>query len=145
MKSLSENRRAKFDYEVLEKFESGIELLGHEVKSVKSGRMNLTGSHCLIKNNQALLLGADIPPYQPKNTPAEYDPSRTRRLLLRHAEIKNLTGRLQEKGLSLIPLNTHLKKNLIKLELGLCRSRKKHDKREYLKKREHQKEIQKEK
>ncbi len=144
MKPLTENRRARFDYEVLEKYEAGIELLGQEVKSIKSGHFNLTGSHCLIKNGEAWLLGADIPPYQPKNASPEYDSTRTRRLLLHQTEIKNLTGRLQEKGLSLIPFQAYLKKNLIKLELSLARSRKKQDKREYLKKRESKKEIRKE-
>lgn len=141
MKILSENRRARFDYEILEKFESGIELLGHEVKSVKKGQFNLSASHALVKNGEAWLIGADIPAYQPKNAPADYDPSRSRKLLLRLVEIKNLSGRLHEKGLSLIPLNAHLSRNFIKLELGLVRSKKKHDKRETLKKKTIEKEM----
>ncbi len=142
MKTLAENRRARFDYEILEKFEAGVELMGQEVKSIKMGRINLSSSYAVIKNNEAWLLNADLPAYQPKNAPQDYDPKRTRRLLLHRSEIKNLTGRLHEKGLSLIPLNAHLKKNLIKIELGLCRSRRKQDKREVLKKRTTQKEIQ---
>lgn len=140
-KILSENRRARFDYEILETYEAGIELTGQEVKSVKGGGFNLNSAHVILKNNEAWLLNSQIPPYQPKNAPENYDPERTRRLLLHSTEIKSLTGRLHEKGLTLIPLNSHLKKNLIKLDLGLGRSRKKQDKRELLKKRAAQKEI----
>lgn len=140
-KFLSENRRARFDYEILETYEAGIELTGQEVKSMKSGQFNLNGSHVILKNGEAWLLNAQIPPYQPKNAPENYDPERTRRLLLHSSEIKSLTGRLHEKGLTLVPLNSHLKKNLIKLDLGLGRSRKKQDKRELLKKRAVEKEI----
>lgn len=141
MKILSENRRASFDYEILEKFEAGIELIGQEVKSAKSGQFNLSASYAVVKNGQAELLNAQIPAYQPKNAPADYDPERTRHLLLHSSEIKNLSGRLHEKGLSLIPLKAYLKKNLIKLELGLARSKKKRDKRESLKKKAHLREI----
>lgn len=135
MKILTENRRARFDYEVLENFEAGIELLGQEVKSAKSGRLNLSASYAVVKNGEVWLLNSEIPAYQPKNAPVDYDSKRTRRLLLRSPEIKSLMGRLNEKGLALVALNAHLKKNLIKIELGLARSRKKQDKREYLKKR----------
>lgn len=135
MKILSENRRARFDYEILETYEAGIELIGQEVKSVKGGQFNLSASYVIVKNGQAELLNAQIPAYQPKNAPADYDPERTRHLLLHSSEIKSLSGRLHEKGLNLIPLKAYLKKNLIKLELGLARSKKKHDKREALKKK----------
>ena len=141
MKPLAENRRARFDYEILETYEAGLELIGQEVKSVKLGHLNLSSSYSIIKNNEVWLLNSEIPAYQPKNAPENYDPSRTRRLLLHKSEIKNLAGHLHDKGLSLIPLNAHLKKNLIKLELGLAKSRKKHDKRELIKKRTIQKEI----
>ncbi len=141
MKILSENRRARFDYEVLENFEAGIELSGQEVKSAKSGRLNLSASYAVIKNGEVWLLNSEIPAYQPKNAPIDYDSKRTRRLLLRSPEIKSLTGRLNEKGLALVALNSHLKKNLIKIELGLARSRKKHDKREALKKKAIEREI----
>ncbi|MBI3589538.1 MAG: SsrA-binding protein SmpB, partial [Candidatus Liptonbacteria bacterium] len=122
MKTLSENRRARFDYEILETFEAGVELTGQEVKSAKGGQFNLNSSYAVLKNNEAWLLNSQIPAYQPKNAPADYNPERTRRLLLHSSEIKSLTGRLHEKGLSLIPLNAHIKKNLVKLELGLSRS-----------------------
>lgn len=141
MKIIAENRRARFDYEILEKFEAGVELNGQEVKSAKLGRLNLSSSYAVIKNGEAWLLNAEIPAYQPKNAPVDYDSKRTRRLLLRATEIKSLTGRLNEKGLALVALNAHLNKNLIKIDLALARSRKKHDKRELLKKKTTEREI----
>ena len=139
--SLAENKRAYFDYEILEKYEVGIELSGQEVKSIKTGRINLSGSHVIIQNNQAWLLTADIPPYQPKNAPANYDPKRTRRLLLHKSEIAGLTGKTKEKGLTLLPLKVYIKGQKIKIEIGLGKSRKKADKREAIRKREIEKEI----
>ncbi len=141
MKDLAENRRARFDYAILETYEAGIELLGTEVKSIKSGRMSLGGSYAVLRGGEAWLLNADIPPYQPKNAPPDYDPKRSRRLLLHHSEIKNLMGKLHEKGLTLFPLRAYLQKGFIKIELGLGRSRKKSDKRELLKKRAHEREM----
>jgi len=134
---IATNKRAYFDYEILETYEAGIELKGFEVKAVKFGRINLAGSYVIIHNNQAWLLNADIPPYQPKNTPADYDSKRTRRLLLNKSEIKSLTGRTQEKGLTLVPLKVYTKGKggKIKVEIGLAKSRKKVDKRELIKKR----------
>jgi len=140
---IATNKRAYFDYEILETYEAGIELKGFEVKAVKSGRINLAGSYVIIHNNQAWLLNTDIPPYQPKNTPADYDSKRTRRLLLNKSEIKSLIGRTQEKGLTLIPLKVYTKGKggKIKVEIGLAKSRKKVDKRELIKKREDLREI----
>ncbi len=140
-KNLAENRRARFDYDILEKYEAGLELSGQEVKSAKGGKMNLAGSYAVIRGGEAWLLNAQIPPHQPKNAPADYDPARTRRLLLRREEIKNLLGRLHEKGLSLLPLRAYAKRGLVKLELGLGRSRKDKDKREVLKKRSVEREM----
>lgn len=140
---ITTNKRAYFDYEILETYEAGIELRGFEVKAIKSGRINLAGSYAIIRNNQVWLLNADIPPYQPKNTPVDYDSKRTRRLLLKKSEIKNLIGRTQEKGLTLVPLKVYTKGKFgrIKIEIGLGKSRKKADKRELIKKREVEREI----
>lgn len=140
---ISTNKRAYFDYEILETYEAGIELKGFEVKAIKTGRINLAGSYVVIRNNQVWLLNADIPPYQPKNMPDDYDSKRTRRLLLKKSEIKNLTGRVQEKGLTLVPLKVYTKGKArkIKIEIGLGKSRKKADKRELIKKREVEREI----
>ena len=140
-KTLSENRRARFDYEIQDHYEAGIELTGQEVKSVKTGHGNLSGAYAILRGGEIFLINCQIPPYQPNNTPKEYDPSRTRRLLLKKEEIRELTGKLKEKRLSLIALSFFLKKNLVKVDLGLGRSRKKSDKRELLKKRDVQREI----
>jgi len=141
MKVLAENRQAKFDYEILETIEAGIELLGFEVKAAKAGKINLTGSHARVKGNEVWLINATIQPYQPKNTPKDYDPERTRRLLVTKKEIKNLTGKTAEAGLTLVPMRAYIKGRLVKLELGLGRHKKKTDKREVIKKREADREI----
>ena len=94
METLAENRRAEFDYDLLEKFEAGLEFHGGEVKSVKAGRMELPGSYAIVRNGEAWLINAKIPPYQPKNALADYDPTRSRRLLLQKREIAHLAGKL---------------------------------------------------
>ncbi len=140
---ITTNKRAYFDHEILETFEAGIELKGFEVKSIKNGRINVAGSYVVLRESQFWLLGTDIPAYQPKNAPEDYDSKRTRRLLLKNNEIKELIGRTQEKGLTLLPLKVYTKgkSNLIKIEIGLAKSRKKADKRELLKKRDAMREI----
>lgn len=140
---IATNKRAYFDYEILDTYEAGIELRGFEVKSVKTGRINLAGSYAIIRDNQIWLLNADIPAYQPKNAPPDYDSKRTRRLLLNKPEIKNFIGRIQEKGLTLIPLKVYTKGRTerIKIEIGLAKSRKKFDKRELIKKRDIEREM----
>lgn len=142
MATISENRRALYDYEILERYEAGIELLGFEVKAIKSGRINLAGAYAVIRDNQPWLLNADIPPYQPKNTPQDYDSKRTRKLLLKKSEIASLIGRVQEAGLTLVPLKVYTKpasassaRGRIKVEIGLGKSKKAKDKREALKKK----------
>lgn len=136
MKTLALNKRAKYDYDILEKFEAGLILKGHEVKSIKTGRVNLRGAYVVIKDDEAYLINADIPPYQPKNIPEDYKPDRTRKLLLHKKEIKTLIGRGREKGLTLVPIRVYDKKGKLKLEFGIGKSKKKIDKRELIKKRE---------
>jgi len=151
-KDLAENRRARFDYDILETYEAGLELLGQEVKSAKGGRLQLAGSYVVIRpalrrglrrgeGGEAWLLNSQIPAYQPKNMREDYDPGRSRRLLLHSGEIRTLRGKLNEKGLSLLPLRAYSKHGIIKVELGLGRSRKAHDKREAIKKREAKREM----
>ena len=143
MRIFAENKKAYFDYQILEKFEAGIVLAGYEVKSIKSGRINLAGSYVIIKNEEAYLINASIPPYQPKNVPPEYDPSRQRKLLLKKKEIKYLIGKTRQKGLTLVPLKMYTKKREVKLEFGVAKGKKKADKRELIKKREVKREIRK--
>lgn len=142
MKPISKNKKAFFDFEVLEKFEAGLVLRGFEVKAIKTGRINLTGSHIIIRQNEAWLVGASVPPYQPKNTPESYDPQRTRKLLLSKDEIKRLTGRIQEKGLTLTPLSVYTNHGKVKLEFALARGKKLHDKRQKISERESRRRIQ---
>lgn len=138
---LAQNKKALFEYEILEKYEAGLVLFGFEVKAIKTGHLNLQGSYVIFKNDELYLINAHIPPYQPKNTPTDYDPYRSRKLLLHRAEIKNLIGRIRQKGLTLVPLNVYTKERKIKLEFALARGKKKADKRETIKKREAQREI----
>ena len=141
MAEVSANRRAYFDYEILQTYEAGIELFGFEVKAIKSGRMNLSGAFAAIRANEAWLLNASIAPYQAKNTPSNYDPTRSRRLLLHKSELKELLGAASRKGLTILPLKAYTKQNRIKLLIGLGKHKKKQDKRETIKRREAEREI----
>lgn len=144
MSDFATNRNAHFEYEILDTYEAGIELFGFEVKSVKTGHINLTGSFAIIKDSQAWLINATIPAYQPKNAPKNYDPIRTRRLLLRKKELKELIGASAQKGLTMVPLKMYNKKGLIKLLIGLSRHKKQKDKRETIKKRDIEREVRRE-
>ncbi len=141
MPTLAVNRRAKFDYEILDVFEAGLVLKGYEVKSIKQGHVGLKGSYVAIKDGEAYLLNAMVPPYQPRNIPGEYDPTRPRKLLLRKKEIRSLVGKSKEKGLTLVPLRVYTRKGKIKLEFGIGRGKRKIDKRELIKKREDKRKI----
>ena len=144
MKVLSKNKKAYFNYEIIDRFQAGICLIGQEVKSIKSGRINLAGSYVVLRGEEVYLVGANVPPYQPKNAPPDYDPERSRKLLLRKAEIKQLIGKCKEKGLTLVPLKVYTIKGRIKIEFGVAKGRKKTDKRQLIKKRETDKEIERE-
>lgn len=141
MPAYATNEKARFDYEILETLEAGIVLTGQEVKSVKRGSASIKGAYVKILNNEAWLLGATVPPYQVGNIPADYDPQRSRKLLLKKSELKYLTGKSQERGLTLVPIKLYNKNGLIKLEIGIGRGKKKGDKREKITKREVQRNI----
>ncbi|MFH1820811.1 MAG: SsrA-binding protein SmpB [Candidatus Nealsonbacteria bacterium] len=144
MKALSENRKAYFNYQMLEKFEAGLVLTGQEVKSIRSGRIVLAGSYVIIQGGEAYLVNSTVPPYQPKNAPENYEPDRPRKLLLKKSEINYLFGQTEQKGLTLIPLRVYTKKGKIKLEFALARGKKKTDKRETIKKRAVDRDIKRE-
>lgn len=141
MPILASNKRAPFDYDILETYEAGIELAGFEVKSVRTGRMSLAGSFVLIRSGEAWLVNTAIPPYQAANTPPGYDPARRRRLLLHRAEIKKLIGAGATKGLTIIALRVYTKGSRIKVALGLARYKKKYDKRAAIREREDRRKI----
>jgi len=145
MKVLAENKKAYYNYEILEKFEAGIALIGQEVKSLKTRGVNLAGNYVILKNSEIFWVGANIHPYQPKNAPPDYNPERWRKLLLKKSEIKYLIGKSKQKGLTLIPLKLYtIRGGKIKLEFALARGKKKFDKREQIKKREIEREMEKE-
>ena len=98
------NKKAHFNYELMETFEAGIELLGQEVKSLKKNQGSILGAHVIVRGGEAYIVGMHIPPYQPNNTPKDYDPDRTRRLLLTKKELNELTGAEAQKGLTIVPI-----------------------------------------
>jgi SsrA-binding protein len=139
MTTFVDNKKVHFNYEILEKIEAGIELLGFEVKSVKKNQGSLDGSYVIIRGGEAYAMNVFIPPYQEKNTPEGYEARRNRRLILSKKEIKKLAevemsaGR---GGLTIIPISLYNKGNLIKVSLAVVRGKKKFDKRETTKERE---------
>ena len=136
-----ENSKARFDYEILDKYEAGIELLGFEVKSIRNKHGKIEGAFVVRSGNEAFLLGADIPAYQKKNAPDGYDSTRSRKLLLKKREIHEIFGKHGIKGLTVVPLSMYSKGPKIKLGIATARSKKRHDKRESIKKRETEREI----
>lgn len=140
-KTLIKNKRAFFDYEVLKRFEAGIVLLGHEVKSLKNGGGNFAGSFIGMENNELFLKKFHISLYD-KATLESYEPERPRKLLVRKAEIQKIASELKTKGVTLVPLICGLNKGKIKIEFALVRGKKKHDKRESIKKKDQQRRIQ---
>ncbi len=144
MSSYAENRKARFNYEILEGYVAGIELLGVEVKSVRGGRMSLEGAFVIVRGGEAYLINSNIPPYQPKNAPKDYDPLRNRKLLLTKKEITELAGSEKNKSLTIVPISVYNKNRKIKVEVALVKGKKKFDKRETIKKRETDREIRRE-
>ncbi len=142
MTDLAINKRANFDYEILEKFAAGIELTGHETKSAKTGHFDLAGAHAIVRNNEIFLMGGKIPSFQPKNAPLDYDPLRTKKLLLKKEEIRYIFNKTKA-GLTVVPLRAYTNRGFIKVEIALARGRKAKDKRELIKKREVEREIKK--
>ena len=141
MPVLLKNKKATFDYETLDTFDAGIELLGFEVKSLRASRGKLEGARVLVRGGEAYVVGMSIQPLQPSNTPKNYDPERPRRLLLTKKELDTLIGIEQTKGLTLIPLSCYTKGRLIKLGFASVRGKKKYDKREDIKKRDSKRDM----
>ncbi len=135
------NKKAVFNYEILEKFQAGLKLIGSEVKSIQNNRYSLLGAYVSMRGGEAWLINADIAPYQPKNIRFDYDPLRPRKLLLTKKELKYLQGKNQEKGLTIVPLRVYNTRGQIKLEIALAKGKSKADKREVLKKRSAEREV----
>lgn len=136
-----ENKKARFNYEFLETFEAGIELLGFEVKSVRAGHGSLEGAHIIVRGGELFVVGMKIDPYQTNNTPDGYDRERTRRLLVTKKEIRELESNESKKGLTLVPLSLYNKNGKVKISFALARGKKKFDKRETIKKRDTDRDI----
>jgi len=141
MPVLLKNKKAHFNFELLDRFEAGIELYGHEVKALRAGLGKLEAAYVVVRGGEAYLVGASIPPYQPKNVPDSYDPERPRRLLLSQKELNTLIGLDATKGLTLVPISLYTKKHRLKLEIASARGKKKYDKRETIKERESKRDV----
>lgn len=138
------NKKATFNYTILEKIEAGLKLSGIEVKSIKSGRLSFEGSYISFRDNEIFWVNATIAPYQARNTPDSYEQNRPRKLLLNKKELNYLFGRSQERGLTILPLRVYTKRGNLKIEIGLAKSKKQQDKREVIKKRATDRDIQRE-
>ena len=141
MADLVKNKKAGFKYEVLREFEAGLELLGTEVKAIKSGKGALDGAQVLVRGGEAYLSGVNIPPFQEANAPEGYDPKRVRKLLLSKKEIAEIATSTEEKGLTAVPISMYNKSNKVKCKVALVRGKKKFDKRETIKKRDVERDL----
>jgi len=140
IKIVARNRRARHDYDLIEKVEAGLVLTGTEVKSLRNGKANLEDSYAEVTKGEAWLIGCDIPEYLQANR-MNHAPKRPRKLLLHRREIEKLASRTNERGLTLIPLSIYFKKGMAKVEISVARGRKTHDKRDAIKKQEAKRDI----
>src|SRR4028118_32999 len=140
-KVVSDNRQARYLYEILETYEAGIELKGTEVKSIREGRSNIRDGYALIRNGEAWLINVHVSPHPTTSQYFNHDPRRTRKLLLHKQEIRKLIGKVEQQGLTLVPLKMYLKGGWVKLDIGLGKGKKLYDKREDLKKREDKRDM----
>lgn len=143
IKVLADNRKARFNYEIEDRLECGIELMGTEVKSLRNGKFSFSDSYCIVKNLELWMVAFHISPYDFGNI-NNHDPDRNRKLLAHKQEIKRLSRKVDEKGITLIPLKVYLKNSKIKIELGLCRGKNVQDKRNTIKERDEKRSIERE-
>lgn len=141
-KIVSDNRQARYLYEILETYEAGIQLTGTEVKSIREGKVNLQDGYALVRNGEAWLINLHISPYSGSGQYFNHEPRRTRKLLLHRQEIRKLIGKVEQQGLTLVPLKMYLKRGLVKVSIALGKGKKLHDKREDMKRRQDQRDIQ---
>lgn len=140
-KTIASNRKAFHEYSIQDTFEAGLVLTGTEVKSLRAGGCSLTDGFARLRGGEAWLVNVHIPPYGQGTFFSQHEPRRDRKLLMHARELQRLSGRLQEKGLALLPLRLYFRKNRVKVELGLGRGKKLHDKREAIRDREIRREI----
>ena len=140
IKPIARNRKAFHDYEILDKWEAGIALAGTEVKSLRNGEVQMADSYARIDDGEVYLVSLHISPYD-KTAHGNHEPTRSRKLLLHRREIRRLTVKVQERGLTLLPLRIYFKRGLAKVELGLARGKRQYDKRQDIKKRDHQRQM----
>jgi len=141
MKIIATNKKAYFNYEILESYEAGISLVGSEVKSIRQGRINLKDSYAEIRAGEVFILNCHISPYEAANR-FNHDPERERKLLLHRQEIKRLTGKIKEKGLTLIPTKVLFNdKGKVKFEISLAKGKKAYQKKEAIKERDREREL----
>lgn len=139
--SLIQNKKAYFNYEITNRFTAGVELFGFEVKNLRQKRGSLEGAYVTVRGGEAFLINADIPAFQPKNAPEDFNSKRNRKLLLTKKEIKQLAEVESKKGLTIVAIAMYNNKHKLKLEIGIARGKKEFDKRESIKKRETDREI----
>ncbi len=140
IKVIASNRRARRNYAVVETLEAGIALLGSEVKALREGRIDLKDSYALIRGGEAFLIGSYIGPYE-FSRDGGHEPERERKLLLHRREIDRIAGQVAEKGLTLVPLQVYLKDGKVKVEIGLAKGKTSYDKRQTLRDRDHEREM----
>lgn len=141
-KVISDNRQARYLYEILETYEAGIQLTGTEVKSIRAGKANLQDGYALLRDGEAWLINVHISPYNASGQYFNHEPRRTRKLLLHRMEIRKLIGKVEQQGLTLVPLKMYLKRGWVKITIALVRGKKLHDKREDIKRRQDQRDMQ---
>jgi|TARA_B110000263_G_scaffold155583_1_gene135086 SsrA-binding protein len=139
--SLAKNRKAYYDYEIIDKFEAGIILNGPEIKSIRNSNLSISESRVIINKGEAWLIGCHVAEYKFDSSSANYDPIRERKLLLHKKQIDRLGGTKSQQGLTIIPLSVYLKRNLVKIEIALARGKKKFDKRASIKEKDSNRDI----
>lgn len=141
-KIISDNRQARFNYHIIETYEAGVSLQGTEVKSIREGKVNLRDGYALIRNDEAWLLNVHISPYQKAGEFFNHDPRRSRKLLLHKQEIRKLIGKVEQQGLTLVPLRMYFKRGWVKVDIALAQGKKLYDKRETIKQRDDKRTMQ---
>jgi SsrA-binding protein len=141
IKLISDNRQARYLYEILETYEAGVSLLGTEVKSIRAGKVNLKDGYAIVRNREAWLFNVHISPYEAGGIYFNHEPRRNRKLLMHRREIDRLIGQVEQKGLTLVPLKLYFKNGKIKVSIGLAKGKKLHDKRETIKSRQDKRDM----